>query len=517
MTIQTNALDSWVNWGTVQDFVDSLGARLSTNEPTNAVPLWEPLKGPQTAAYESKADELFYGGAAGGGKSDLLLGLAVTEHKKSIIFRRELTQLSGPSGLIERSRDIIGDKGRFNGIEHAWRDLPSGRAFEFGAVPYDQNKRKYQGRPHDFEGFDELTEFTEAIYRFLIGWLRTTEEGQRCRVVATGNPPSHADGEWVIRYWAPWLDDHHPNPAEPGELRWFATIDGKDKEVDGKDEFEHNGQTITPRSRTFIPARLSDNPYLEKTGYAQVLNNLPEPLRSQLLYGDFTVGLDDDPWQVIPTAWVRAAMERGKAREKPDTPLTALGFDVARGGNDQSAVSKRYDNWFAPLEKHAGRTTPDGPTAAAVVIASIGTDLQATINVDVIGVGSSAYDSLAYQEIGADQARLNVIGVNFSSKTNNRDRSGMLAMRNVRAAAWWGMREALDPVKGDDIALPDDSELLADLVAPKWKMSASGIQIESKDDIKKRIGRSPDCGDAVVLANYGSFNAWVQFLARGDE
>ena len=473
--------------------------------------MWSPLPGPQTEAYHCDADELFYGGAAGGGKSDLALGLAITAHQKSIIFRRELTQLSGPSGLIERSREIIGQRGRYNGIEHAWRGLPGGRAFEFGACQYDRDKHKYQGRPHDLIAFDELPEFTEPIYRFLIGWLRTTTLGQRVRVVATGNPPSHADGEWIIQYWGPWLDEHHPHPAQPGELRWYAIIDGRDKEVDGPEPFEHDGQTIIPKSRTFIPARLSDNPYLSNTGYERQLNNLPEPLRSQLLYGDFTIGLDDDPWQVIPTAWVRAAQARGKARKRPDVPLTTAGVDVARGGDDQTVIAKRYGNWFAPLEKHAGRSTPDGPTGAAVVFVSLGNDLQATINVDVIGVGASVYDSLAYQQ-AEDGQHLNVVGVNFSERTSARDRSGMLGFRNIRAEAWWAMREALDPEKGDDISLPDDPELLADLVSPKWKMAASGIQIESKDEIKKRIGRSPDCGDAVVLANYGSYGPWMSLL-----
>ena len=473
--------------------------------------LWMPQSTPQWMAALSQADEVYYGGAAGGGKSDLLLGLAATAHRHSIIFRRELTQLSGPAGLIERSREIIGTKGRYNGIEHAWRDLPGKRALEFGACQYDRDKHKYQGRPHDFIGFDELPEFLESQYRFLIGWLRTVDEDQRCRVICAGNPPMHADGQWVIEYWAPWLSEHHPNPAQPGELRWFAIVDSKNIEVEGPEPFEHNGQAITPRSRTFIPAKLGDNPYLSETEYGTVLNNLPEPLRTQLLYGDFTIGVQDDPWQVIPTEWVRQAQRRGKQTEQPDTPLSAVGVDVARGGDDQTAIAKRYDTWFAPLIKVDGRQTPDGESVKMQVLVALGGEWQAMINVDVIGVGSSAYDSLAYYE-SEDGEHLNVVGVNFAAATHTRDRSGMLSMRNVRAEAYWGLREALDPVKGDNLVLPDDPELLADLVAPHWKLSASGIQIESKDEIKARLGRSPDCGDAVVLAHYGSYGAWMTLL-----
>jgi len=424
--------------------------------------------------------------------SDLLEGLAITAHEKSIIFRREYTQLTGATGLIERSHELLDDHAHYNAQEHVWRDIPDGRSLDFGAVQHEKDKRRYQGRPHDLIAFDEVTEFTESQYRFLIGWLRTTTEGQRCRVVATGNPPTHAEGEWVIRYWAPWLDDTHPSPAQPGELRWFAVIKGKSLEVDGPEPFEQDGETVIPQSRTFIPARLSDNVYLMRTGYEQTLQGLPEPLRSQLLYGDFTVGTQDDPWQTIPTAWVRAAFDRWEQRERPDTPLTMLGVDVARGGDDQTVLSRRYDNWFAPLEKHDGRATPDGPSAAALAIMALGDD-DAQINIDVIGVGASAYDDLANQSI-------RVTGVNFAEKSDARDRSGRLAMRNKRAEAYWGMREALDPIKGDDIALPRDNELLADLCAPRWKITTGGILIESKEDIKARLGHSPDCGDAVVLA-----------------
>jgi hypothetical protein len=114
------------------------------------------------------------------------------------------------------------------------------------------------------------------------------------------NPPASAEEEWFIQYWGPWLDEQYPNPAAAGELRWFAVVEGKDVERENGQPFEWKGETIVPRSRTFIPARLSDNPYLASTNYGSVLQGMPEPLRSQLLYGDFTIGLDDDPWQVIP-------------------------------------------------------------------------------------------------------------------------------------------------------------------------------------------------------------------------
>lgn len=452
---------------------------------------WTPLPGPQTAALESEADELFYGGAAGGGKTDLLLGLAGTRHHRSIIFRRIFPSLRG---IIERSREVYNaggathSKDSYNESLHIWR-LRDGRMVEFGAMQYDKDKENYRGRPHDLYAWDELPEFTEAQFRFVNAWNRSTRKGQRRRVVATGNPPTSAEGEWVIHYWSPWLDPNHPNPAEPGELRWFARLDDEDVEVESGAPFDYKGETVEPRSRTFIPARLSDNPILEATGYRSVLQGLPEPLRSQVLYGDFSVGIQDNPWQIIPTEWVRAAQERWKQQEQPPT-LTALGVDVARGGKDKTVLAPRYGTYFAPLKKYAGKETPDGQSVAGLVFVALGNS-DAPVMFDVIGVGSSAYD--------LSKEAVNAHAVNFAGSSDATDKSGKLGMANLRAECYWKFREALDPVSGDGLALPPDPELLADLTTPRWMVRARGIQVESKEDIIERIGRSPDCGDAVTL------------------
>jgi hypothetical protein len=96
---------------------------------------------------------------------------------------------------------------------------------------------------------------------------------------------------------------------------------------------------------------------------------------------------------------------------------------------------------------------------------------------------------------------LPVNGINFASHSDAHDKSGKLGFLNVRAEAYWLFREALAPNSEQNIALPPDPALLADLCAPRWKLTARGIQIEDKESIKKRIGRSPDRADAVVLAH----------------
>jgi hypothetical protein len=463
-------------------------------ETPNTTPLWTPLPGPQTMAVESDADELFFGGGGGGGKTDLILGLAITKHRSSIIFRREFSQFRGPEGIIERSRQIIGLNGRLNENLFIWRGLPAGRAIEFGAVQHEDHKNRYKGRPHDLKAFDELPEFTETQYRFLNIWLRTAIPGQRTRVVGTGNPPTTSEGQWVIRYWAPWLDPHHPKPAKPGELRWYAVLDGKDVELAGPEPLTHDGHVIHPRSRTFIPAKVEDNQYYMRTGYANVLDNLPEPLRSQMRFGNFQAAQSDHVWQVVPTAWVRAAQARWTPAPPPGMPLTAVGVDPSRGGADEFTIAKRHAQWFAPLEIHPGPSMPDGPTGANEIVRTIGGNQAVRVGIDIIGsAGSSVYDQ-------ARILRVNAAGLNGSEASQALDKSGRLSFFNKRAEWHWRLREALDPTSGQDIALPPDPQLLSDLCAPRWRVTPRGIQVEPKDDIKKRIGRSPDRGEAVIYA-----------------
>jgi hypothetical protein len=478
-------------------------------------PIWEPLPpqpkrgifhpdgsgrivSPQEAAYDSLADELFFGGAGGGGKTDLLLGLSLTKHRRSIIFRREFAQFRGAEGMIERSRQIIGLRGRL-AEGKVWRDLPGARALEFGGVEHDHDKDKYKGRPHDLKGFDELPEFTEGVYRFLIAWLRTSVIGQRTRVVGTGNPPTTIEGQWVIKYWGPWLDPAHPKPAKAGELRWYAAINGKDVELESGDPFtieeEGKPRVVRPRSRTFIPAAVEDNPYYVRTGYMDVLDSLPEPLRSQMRFGNFQASSPDDQWQVIPTAWVLRAQERWREDGRGKT-LTGVGVDPSRGGKAEFAIGLCYDAWV-DLKVHQATEAPDGFAGANLVFSAVqaaGGDLTTPVQIDIIGTaGSSVYDQ-------ARALKLSVVDMNGSERSEARDRSGKLGFFNQRSEWHWRLREILDPKSGQDIALPPDPQLRSDLVAPRWKPTPRGIQVESKDDIVARLGRSPDRGEAVIYA-----------------
>lgn len=451
-----------------------------------------PNPGPQMEALACLADELFFGGSAGGGKSAFLCGTAVDDHDKSIIFRREYPQIKG---LEDEVKGLLGTRDGYNAQDKLWR-LPNGNVLEFGSVPHETDVEKYQGRAHSLKGFDEITHFSEAQYRFLIGWTRSINLKQRCRVIATGNPPTTAEGYWVVKYWAPWLDKNHPNPAKPGELRWFTTIGGEDVECDGSDPVEVNGKMVKPRSRTFIPARLEDNPDLMSTGYASVLEAMPEELRIRLRDGRFDAEVKDNSFQVIPTEWIRAAQARWTAKPPQGVGMSVLSHDVALGGGDANAYARRHGHWYDEViaEKLKGMVDPIDLAARDLSLMRDGCDL-------VIDMGGG-YGSGVYSHLKNNVQGLTLHGHNGSTESRKRARDGKLTFANKRAEVWWKFREALEPNLGEPVALPPDQELLADLSAPTWKLGKGGILIEEKSAIKARIGRSPDKGDAVV-------NAWA--------
>lgn len=453
---------------------------------------WIPNPGPQSTAYFSAADEVFYGGAAGGGKTDLLLGLALTAHRRALILRREGTDL----GAIEsRMESILGSRDGYNGQKRELRYTDPGgvaRFLEMGSCPHEKDKFAYQGQPHDLKAFDEITQFTESQYRYIIGWNRTTIDGQRCRIVCAGNPPSTAEGQWVKKRWRPWLDPQYPHPAQPGELCYFTTINGEDVEVDfdwvGEDD---EGRPIYPTSRTFIPARLTDNPFVNAE-YRARLQGMPEPLRSQLLYGDMQIAETDAYNQVIPTAWIRAAQARWNTTGRAKRML-CIGADVAQGGDDECAYARRHDgNWIDEIVIQPGRENTDGSQAAGKIVTLVRD--RACVAPDM-GGGYGAAVSLRLKD-----ASVRVWEFIPAGKPTRLTKDGALKFANMRAQAWWGAREKLDPSNKEPWALPPDEEMVADLSAPTWSLTASGIVIEPKERLRLRLGRSTNKGDAVVQA-----------------
>lgn len=452
---------------------------------------WIPNPGPQTDAYFCRADVLLYGGQGGGGKSDLGLGLAFTAHKRSLIMRRKYANLSA---LTERAIKINGSRDGFNGSPPPLLRTADGRYIQFAGNQHAGDEEDWQGHAFDLKYFDEATQFLESQVRFHLGWLRSTDEGQRVRAVLGSNPPLDANGDWIIGMFRPWLDITYPKPATHGELRWFVTApDGTDLEVDGPAPIEVDGHKLIPMSRTFIPAALKDNPFLINTNYQANLDGLPEPLRSAVRDGNFMAARSDADFQVIPTQWIVEAQARWKPDGYKAHMMTAMAFDPAGGGRDAAELAWRHGGWYAELVSEQGDQTADGSRSAGLIVSHRRDNAPVVVDV---GGGYGGAVTLRLKDNAVPH-----IGFNGAASSTKRTKDGQLGFRNKRAEAWWYFREQLDPDQegGSAICLPPDPELRADLAAPTYEVGAGGIVIESKDDLRKRLGRSPGKGDAVVM------------------
>lgn len=219
--------------------------------------------------------------------------------------------------------------------------------------------------------------------------------------------------------------------------------------------------------------------------------------------GDFPTNSSEG---VCPLGWVEAAMARWRDWRDEGFPeqkgRRVLGADIARGGEDATCIAVRQGPAVREVQEHR---SDDTMKTTGIITAQLGP--QGLAVVDVIGIGAGVVDRMR-------ELKKEVIPFNASNAaTGLSDASGTMGFRNHRAAAWWNLRELLDPSRGSNLMIPDDDDLKADLCTPRWKVVSGGkIQIESKDEIRKRLGRSTDKGDAVVQAFWAG-----QAMASSDD
>ena len=186
---------------------------------------------------------------------------------------------------------------------------------------------------------------------------------------------------------------------------------------------------------------------------------------------------------LIPLLWIELAMERWE--ETPEGKPVQLGVDVAAYGSDKTVIAVRKGNKLTVLNVYSQKNTRETTGLVVQYARENGTE---KIAVDEIGIGRGVVDSL-------EEEGYYGVGVNVAERSSDPER-----YHNLRAELWYNFRELLDPYK-EPIALPPDNELLSELASVKYKVDARGaIQIESKEDMKKRLGHSPDRADAAVLA-----------------
>jgi hypothetical protein len=209
--------------------------------------------------------------------------------------------------------------------------------------------------------------------------------------------------------------------------------------------------------------------------------------------GNFHASDEDS---VIPLAWLELAIERWydwdrAGRPSPGGPLWT-GVDVGRGGDD--SVLAHRDGWAIVLAGNKRRDT------MSQVAEMQGLDGRAIV--DAVGVGAGVYDRM--RELG-----LRPLAYVGSARTTHRDRSGKFGFVNVRSAAYWNLRELLDPAYDPLLALPPDDLMISDLTTPTWQIISGTppkYQVETKDKVVERLGRSPDRGDAIAMSMWADLH-----------
>jgi predicted phage terminase large subunit-like protein len=262
--------------------------------------IWQPNAGPQTRFLASKANEVLYGGAAGGGKSAGLIALPLrwVRHGnfKTIVLRRDTTQLGDLLSKADAIYPQFGARPRRDGASVTWQ-FPSGASVWFTHCQHVDDVARFDGFEFQLVEFDELPHFAEEQYRKIRARIRSTSSELPRYSRSTANPPEKAEGLWVFRRFGAWLDPDYSveglpprvdengkklPPALPGQVLSFLTDESSDRE------------TVVPPgtplalSRVFIPASLKDNPHLGPEYEAQ-LRDLDPVRRAQLLRGDWLV------------------------------------------------------------------------------------------------------------------------------------------------------------------------------------------------------------------------------------
>ena len=244
--------------------------------------VFRPNEGPQTTFLESPERDILYGGAAGGGKSYALLADVLRDasnpNHRGLLLRRTLAELTE---LIDKSRQVYIKAfpgAVFKQAKSTW-EFPSGAKIWFSYVDDDRDVTRYQGQAFNWIGIDEITQYpTPYVWNYLRSRLRTTDPNLNMYMRCTANPGG-VGGWWVKKMYL----DHAP----PGEPFWARDFDSGEIL---RYPTRHTKSDEPLFLRKFVPARLTDNPYLFDDGqYEAMLMSLPEVERKRLLEGDWDV------------------------------------------------------------------------------------------------------------------------------------------------------------------------------------------------------------------------------------
>lgn len=287
--------------------------------------IWEPQRGPQRLAMKCRfVDELFYGGARGGGKTDFAVGdwadhaAEFGAFAKGILFRKSYDELEE---VVERTSQLYPKLGAHYNISKRMWVFPNGAKLWLRYLKRDKDAEKYQGRSFTWMCIEEITNFpSPAPIDKLKGTLRSAH-GVRCRWIATGNPggPGHN-----------WVKGRFISPMRPYEI--FT-------------------DPRTNRTRIFIPSKLEDNKLLMRSDptYVDRLRDAgPAWLVQAWLSGNWDIvagGMFDDVWDrdklVLPSVEIPKHWPIYRSFDWGSTKPFSVGYH-ARLPGDESFLGRIF-------------------------------------------------------------------------------------------------------------------------------------------------------------------------------
>lgn len=211
---------------------------------------------------------------------------------------------------------------------------------------------------------------------------------------------------------------------------------------------------------------------------------------------------------LVPPEWIQLANKRWLAYKADGGPITKplrLGVDVAGMGRDSTCYCKRHGNYVPEFKLKHGEGSANHMEVAGdtKIILQQNTNayngFYAQAFLDTIGEGAGVFSRLIEQNVPY------VFSCKFSEAAkdgggnDHKDFTGQYSFLNMRAYLYWAVRDWLNPANKSEAMLPPDDQLLQELSETKWKFRSDGrIQIEDKEELKKRIKRSPDKSDALA-------------------
>jgi hypothetical protein len=346
-----------------------------------------------------------------------------------------------------------------------------------GRKPADRNEQGFQGI-HGRKGIigviDEASGVDDQIWNALDSMASTNAS----RIIAIGNPDSISS-----RF----------NKVCTGQERNWNRI-----HISSYDAPWYTGEVIPEEMAEGLVDAIWVQDKVERWGEESAIFKIK-------VLGEFA---DLDESAVIPMPWIRAANQRWldwqdlSLEEREASPIIGrqvLGVDVGHKGADKTVIVTRQGHHVSNIEQWSKRDTV---AVAGLVKDRLILHPRAVAVVDAIGIGAGVVDQLRHMG-------QKVVPFVSSAATRRRDATGTQGFNNSRSAAYWHLRELLDPAMGARLAFPPNDDLLRDLSVPRYEVIHGGrIKIESKDDIKKRLGHSPDLADALVYA------FWIDHVER---